>query len=118
MKDLPAQIFLPVAHGEGKFIPRDPKVLATLKANNQVAFHYCSESGNAPVYPENPNGSTENIAGICDTTGRVLGLMPHPERHFFTQQHPFWTRLNRKEKLGDGAKILRMVLTTLRQIYE
>jgi phosphoribosylformylglycinamidine synthase I len=105
-KGMPSQIFLPVAHGEGKFIPKDVKILDTLKANGQVIFNYCkADGGPQPAYPENPNGSTEHIAGICDTSGRVLGLMPHPERHFFVHQHPFWTRLNKKEKLGDGAKI-------------
>jgi phosphoribosylformylglycinamidine synthase subunit PurQ / glutaminase len=105
-KDMPSKIFLPVAHGEGKFIPKDPSILQTLKASGQVIFHYCTANGpGEPTYPENPNGSTEHIAGICDPTGRVLGLMPHPERHFFTHQHPAWSRLNKKEKLGDGAKI-------------
>ncbi|MEI7998529.1 MAG: phosphoribosylformylglycinamidine synthase I [Candidatus Omnitrophota bacterium] len=101
-----SQIYLPVAHGEGKFIPRDSKVMETLKVNGQVVFHYCSSEGKEPSYPEDPNGSTEHIAGICDTTGRVLGLMPHPERHFLSHQHPFWTRLAKKNGLmGDGAKI-------------
>jgi phosphoribosylformylglycinamidine synthase I len=104
-KGMSSQIFLPVAHGEGKFIPKDVRILEALKANGQVIFHYCATDGGAPSYPENPNGSTEHIAGICDPTGRVLGLMPHPERHFFTRQHPFWTRLNKKDKFGDGAKI-------------
>jgi phosphoribosylformylglycinamidine synthase len=112
-KGLASQIYLPVAHGEGKFIPRDQKVLDVLKANGQVVFHYCTADGGTPSYPQDPNGSTEHIAGICDSTGRVLGLMPHPERHFLFQQHPFWTRLRQgyggqglKEKeLGDGAKI-------------
>lgn len=104
-KDMHSQIYLPVAHGEGKFIPKDSKVLETLKNNRQIVFHYCASNGGAPVYPENPNGSTENIAGICDTTGRILGLMPHPERHFLSHQHPFWTRLGIKGDLGEGAKI-------------
>ncbi len=104
-KGIQQQIYLPVAHGEGKFIPRDPKVLETLKANGQIVFHYCAANGAVPLYPDNPNGSTEHIAGICDTTGRVLGLMPHPERHFLSHQHPFWMRLGKKDKLGDGAKI-------------
>jgi len=51
------------------------------------------------------NGSIENIAGICDPTGRVLGLMPHPERHFLFEQHPYWTRLPQRPTFGDGAKI-------------
>jgi len=104
-KNVAAQIYLPVAHGEGKFIPRDPKVLETLKANGQVVFHYCAPDGSTPSYPDNPNGSTEHIAGICDPTGRVLGLMPHPERHFLSQQHPYWTRLDKKSPLGEGAQI-------------
>lgn len=104
-KDMPAQIYLPVAHGEGKFIPRDPKVLDVLKANGQIVFHYCATDGQSPTYPDNPNGSVEHIAGICDPTGHVLGLMPHPERHFLRHQHPFWTRLDKKGPLGDGAKI-------------
>jgi len=100
-----SQIYLPVAHGEGKFIPRDPRILEIIKANGQIVFHYCTSTGSVPSYPQNPNGSTEHIAGICDTTGRVLGLMPHPERHFLGHQHPFWTRLEKKDSLGDGAKI-------------
>ncbi len=104
-KELAKQIYLPVAHGEGKFIPKDAKILETLKANGQVIFNYCTTDGKEPSYPQDPNGSTEHIAGICDTTGRVLGLMPHPERHFFNHQHPFWSRLPKTNKMGDGAKI-------------
>lgn len=98
-------VYLPVAHGEGKFIPRDDSVLERLKKNNQVVFQYCSLNGKKPEYPDNPNGSADDIAGICDETGRIFGLMPHPERHFRYTQHPFWTRLEKKSKYGDGAKI-------------
>jgi len=104
-KGMPPQIYLPVAHGEGKFIPRDKKVLDALASQGQIVLSYCAPDGGKPVYPDNPNGSTENIAGICDTTGRVLGLMPHPERHFLFEQHPYWTRLTKKSEFGDGAKI-------------
>ena len=104
-KGMPPQIYLPVAHGEGKFIPKDKKVMDALVANGQIALRYCSPDGGKPVYPDNPNGSTDDIAGICDVTGRVLGLMPHPERHFLFEQHPFWTRLTKKSDYGDGAKI-------------
>ncbi len=102
---MPPQIYLPVAHGEGKFIPRDSKVLDTLRVNGQIVFRYRTGSGTSPSYPDNPNGSIEHIAGICDLTGRVLGLMPHPERHFLARQHPFWTRIKSKSPFGDGAKI-------------
>ena len=114
-KDIQPQIYLPVAHGEGKFIPKDAKVLETLKANGQIIFHYCTAKGQAPYYPANPNGSMEDIAGICDPTGHVLGLMPHPERHFLSHQHPFWTRLNKKDKLGDGAKIFENGVNYIRE---
>ncbi len=105
IKDMPSQIFLPVAHGEGKFIPLNQDVLNAMKLNKQVVFSYCAPDGSSPVYPQDPNGSTEHIAGVTDATGRVLGLMPHPERHLLFEQHPFWTRLRKTSDLGDGAKI-------------
>ena len=104
-KGMPPHIYLPVAHGEGKFIPREKKVLDALAGNGQIVFRYCAPDGGKPSYPDNPNGAVEDIAGICDTTGRVLGLMPHPERHFLFEQHPFWTRLKKTGEFGDGAKI-------------
>jgi len=100
-------ISLPVAHGEGKFVPKDDTVLKKLKENGQIIFRYCNKMGDAPVYPENPNGSIEDIAAIADQAGRVFGLMPHPERHFLATQHPHWTRLKKKGKFGDGAKIFQ-----------
>ncbi len=104
-KGMPGRIDLPVAHGEGKFIPASDNVLQLLKQNSQIVFRYCAADGGKPAYPGNPNGSVEDIAGICDTTGRVLGLMPHPERHFFAIQHPSWTRRTQTSEFGDGAKI-------------
>ena len=104
LKDI---IYIPVAHGEGKFVPGDDKLLKALDANGQIAFRYVKADGTAPFYPENPNGSMDEIAGITDPTGRVLGLMPHPERHFQATQHPFWTRLGGKSKWGDGAKVFQ-----------
>lgn len=99
-------IYLPVGHGEGKFVTRDKKVLKELKDNGQVVFQYCDSSGKLSGYPDNPNGSTDNIAGITDKTGRILGLMPHPERHMFTTQHPRnWDLKSRKE--GDGLQIFK-----------
>lgn len=98
-------IYVPVAHAEGKFVPEDNDLLNKMQANEQIAFRYCSRQGNAPKYPENPNGSVDNIAGITDKTGRILGMMPHPERHFLFTQHPFWTRLNKNSPYGHGAKI-------------
>ncbi len=106
-KDMHSTIYLPVAHGEGKFIPKSAKILKILKDNGQVIFSYAASDGSKPAYPDNPNGSTDDIAGICDTTGRVLGLMPHPERHFSFEHHPFWTRLTKKSEFGEGAQIFK-----------
>ena len=96
-------IYLPVAHGEGKFIAKDKQVLKRLIDNGQVVFQYCNKSGKLSEYPENPNGSVEHIAGICDETGRIFGLMPHPERFVFKTQHPRWTRED--ILIPDGLKI-------------
>jgi len=74
---------LPIAHAEGKFVPRDEAVLARLGDGDQVAVRYDGD---------NPNGSIDDIAGICDPTGRVFGLMPHPERFVDVTHHPTWTR--------------------------
>jgi len=99
-------IYLPVAHGEGKFIAQDKTVLNRLKKNKQIVFEYCNAQGKPSGYPDNPNGSMENIAGVCDETGRVFGLMPHPERHIFAASHPRnWER--RLEKYGDGLQIFK-----------
>jgi phosphoribosylformylglycinamidine synthase len=104
-KGIDKTIYLPVAHGEGKFVPRDNGVLDYLNKNDMVVFRYAHENGAvADEYPANPNGSVEAIAGICDATGRILGLMPHPERHVSYLQHPRWTR-NGKKTSGDGFAI-------------
>lgn len=88
----------PVRHGEGKVIA-DPDVIEQLLANNQVVFHYADSQGAAAkgAFPLNPNGSLEDIAGICDPTGRIFGLMPHPEAYNHFTNHPDWTR--KKEQL-------------------
>ena len=86
-------IELPVAHGEGKFLTADPSTLAQLEAAGQVVLRYIDADG-APTqaFPANPNGSAGAVAGVCDPTGRVLGLMPHPERYVDPLHHPRWTR--------------------------
>ena len=100
-------IYLPVAHGEGKFVAANKKVLRQLKNNSQIVFQYCSQKGKLDGYPVNPNGSQDNIAGICDKTGRIFGLMPHPERHILREHHPHWTRIKDNKKEGDGLSIFR-----------
>lgn len=99
-------IYLPVAHGEGKFIPKNGAVMKKIEEEDLVVFKYCGKNGPSSGYPENPNGSEGDIAGICDNTGHVLGLMPHPERHIIHTQHPRWTRSAGRPD-GDGLKIFR-----------
>lgn len=85
-------IWYPVAHGEGKFFT-DEKTLKEVEDKKLVAFRYVDDAGNlTQEYPNNPNGSLNAIVGISDTTGRILGLMPHPECFVRTQQHPNWRR--------------------------
>jgi len=85
-------ITLPIAHGEGKFVPRDDEVLGKLREGDQIALRYCDAAGQTGADGANPNGSIDDIAGVCDPAGRVLGLMPHPERFVDVTQHPTWTR--------------------------
>ena len=99
-------IQLPVAHAEGKLVPSDPSVLEQLLGFGQIVFQYSDPQGSHAGYPWNPNGSVGNIAGICDPTGRIFGLMPHPERHVTGFQHPRWTREGRAGE-GDGLRIFR-----------
>ncbi|QLA16237.1 phosphoribosylformylglycinamidine synthase subunit PurQ [Desulfolutivibrio sulfoxidireducens] len=89
-----ARIDLPVRHGEGKLVPRDEAVLAALWSENLVALQYADPATGRPTeaYPQNPNGSPMGIAGLTDPTGRILGLMPHPEAFNHPTNHPGWTR--------------------------
>lgn len=103
-KGITGPIELPVAHGEGKFIPKDPKTLKRLKDEGMIALQYVDSRGGIASYPDCPNGSVDRIAGICDTTGRIFGLMPHPERHISPYQHPGWTR-RKKTTVGDGFAV-------------
>jgi phosphoribosylformylglycinamidine synthase subunit PurQ / glutaminase len=99
---------LPIRHGEGKFIPGDEGVLRRLVENGQVALRYSMPDGRAAgeAFPENPNGSVDDIAGICDPSGRVLGLMPHPEAFVDGTNHPRWYREELAEE-GAGLQVFR-----------
>ncbi len=96
---------VPIAHGEGKYIA-PKKVLADLKKNKQVAFrYYKGETATYQDLPANPNGATENIAGVLAYDGRVLGMMPHPDRNLFTVQRPDWPLQKERAKRA-GKKLL------------
>ncbi len=93
-------LYIPVNHGEGKLVA-EPDVLDKLKA----VVYYADENGDTTAgYPHNPNGSLRNIAGICDDSGRIFALMPHPERFIRWTQHPRWTREAPRES-GDGLQV-------------
>ncbi len=108
---------LPIRHGEGKFYT-DEDTLFKLIANRQVAARYATRDGNLAEgkFPENPNGSLFDIAGICDETGRVFGLMPHPEAFNHPTNHPDWLR--RKERLKREHKSLPTGSTDGIRIFE
>ncbi len=112
---------LPVAHGEGRFAVRDANAFATMQKEGRFVLRYKlaetliqhsalhtphSALDPSVPYPDNPNGAAGDVAGICDATGRVLGLMPHPERFVDPTQHPRWTRLPARES-GDGIRVFQ-----------
>ena len=97
----------PVAHAEGRFVVRDAGRLEELRAAGQIALTYVGEG-----YPANPNGAVAGIAGICDPTGQVLGLMPHPERNLDPWNHPAWTGLGKRSE-GEGLAFYRRMVEAL-----
>ena len=116
------RMYLPVAHAEGKFVARDEATLKRLEAAGQLVLRYTmapdfrnatervpytdqptTDRPTTVPYPANPNGAQLDVAGLCDETGRVFGLMPHPERHIDWAQHPRWTREPRER--GDGLAV-------------
>jgi phosphoribosylformylglycinamidine synthase I len=103
------RMYLPVAHGEGRFLARDAATLNALEAAGQLCLRYATDDGATDTvpYPLNPAGAERNVAGVCDDTGRVLGLMPHPERHIDPTHHPRWTRREQQPRQGDGLKMFQ-----------
>ena len=113
-----AVLRIPVAHGEGRFIfekDKQDQQLERLCENDQLVFRYCHENGEAAKgkFPVNPNGSFHDIAGICDPSGTIFGLMPHPERAYYGWQQPDWTRQAEPDSYGDGRLIFESVVEYL-----
>jgi phosphoribosylformylglycinamidine synthase len=96
---------LPIRHGEGKFYA-DEGIINKLLASNQIVIQYVTSSGSLAngCFPHNPNGSLRDIAGICDPSGRVFGLMPHPEGYNHWTNHPTWT-LHKERLKRQGQNI-------------
>jgi len=105
-------IYLPVRHGEGKFVSRNKEIGERLEKANQIAAQYVDSKGSLAGFPWNPNGSENNIAAICDETGRIFGLMPHPEAFLFPFNHPRWTREEIRE--SEGLKIFKNAIEFVR----
>ena len=124
-KGLSSGIMAPVRHGEGKFVAHE-KTLAAIEDLNLVALRYASRKKPAGgKFPANPNGSLHDIAGICDPSGRVFGLMPHPEGFYRISQHPTWTAIREKARRkgrevypqapGDGLAIFENAVRAARE---
>ncbi len=107
-KGIEKGIYLPIRHGEGKFHVDSPDVLERIERQNLAVFKYSDPGYTGPTmdFPLNPNGSMNAIAGICDETGRLMGLMPHPEAFVHRINHPRWAREQLPEE-GDGLILFR-----------
>lgn len=101
-------IDLPIAHGEGRFVPGSDELLAKWSAAGQIALQYAGE---------NPNGSAADAAGVCDASGAVLGLMPHPERFVHSTHHPNWSRMT-AEALAQTPAGLAMFQNAVQHVAE
>ncbi len=110
LKDIDT-MYLPIAHAEGRFVMRDDETADSLEEAGRLVLRYTDEAGQVSAdqlpFPANPNGAQRNVAGLCDESGRIFGLMPHPERHLFATHHPFWTRRETQPEHGDGFKIFQ-----------
>jgi phosphoribosylformylglycinamidine synthase I len=108
-------LYLPVRHGEGKFLAGDQAVMNRLHRDGLIALRYSdSDYRNATMaYPANPNGSAESVAGVCNDTGRIFGLMPHPEAYLHYTNHPRWTRETLPEE-GMGLAVFKNAVDFIR----
>lgn len=111
-----SRLYLPVRHGEGKFIAESEALLQSLQEKGQVVLRYADPTDGRPTqeYPLNPNGSMDAVAGICDESGRIFGLMPHPEAYVHRTHHPRWTR----EELPEEGMGLWLYQNAIRFIRE
>lgn len=105
------RMYVPVANAEGKFMAASPSIIDELAAAGRAPLRYTMPDGSASdsvlPFPHNPNGAEANVAGICDASGRVFGLMPHPERHIDPTHHPYWTRRSEQPEWGDGYQMFK-----------
>jgi phosphoribosylformylglycinamidine synthase len=110
-------LYLPIRHGEGKFVAESTSLLETIEARHLAVLKYADPGFLAPSmeYPYNPNGSQAAIAGLCDETGRIFGLMPHPEAYVHRTHHPRWTREADLPEEGMGLWLYRNAVDFIRR---
>ncbi len=110
------RIELPIRHGEGKFVPESDDLLERLRRDRLVPLRYADPRTGEPtgVFPHNPNGSVDAVAGLCDPTGRLFGMMPHPEGFWSPLLHPDWTRRRGREELPEHGEGLRIFENAVR----
>lgn len=111
-----SRLYFPVRHGEGKFVTKDEATLKQLQEKKLINLRYADPQTEKATmrYPDNPNGSPDAIAGLCDPTGRLFGLMPHPEAFLHRTNHPRWTRENLPEE-GQGVALFRNGVNFIRE---
>lgn len=111
---------LPIAHGEGRFVPDSDETLARIRENGQIALKYGPLTVGETIGDGNPNGSVDAVAALCDPTGLVLGLMPHPERFTHSTHHPMWTRQpsDWREQTPPGLRLFENAVAHVRAANE
>jgi len=110
-------LYLPVRHGEGKFVAESEELIEAIEAAHLGALKYCDAAYEAPTmeFPLNPNGAQNAIAGLCDESGRLFGLMPHPEAYVQRTQHPRWTRDEQLPEEGMGLWLYKNAVDFIRR---
>ncbi len=111
------KIHVPIAHGEGKFTC-DEETYKLFKKNDQIVFTYVDEEGKSAsnTYPTNPNGSLHDVAGICDISGRLFGMMPHPERALYSTNEP---EFHLKKAIAKSYKLkLKKFMVKNKRLFE
>ncbi len=111
------KMYLPIRHGEGRIVITNKETIENILADNLIAMSYADIQGvPTAAYPDNPNGSWQNIAALSNKKGNILGLMPHPEAYNHYTNHPHWTRLSFDEEDGEGLRIFKNAYAYLNQL--
>jgi phosphoribosylformylglycinamidine synthase len=108
---------LPIRHGEGKIFTLDNTLLERIESEGCVAARYVDKNNNpTQEFPANPNGSLNAIAGLTDPTGRIFGMMPHPEAYLFPENHPNWDKQKLDGKLPEQGLGLKLFENAVKHI--